>query len=464
MTGRLRPLGVVFLAVWGVCSLGAQGWDGDQASLPVPATAAARQSDFSAGLIAKTPVERLKAQSVKDPSGTTISVRLARQGVGETLLWELRWEPGSPWGAGTWVAFRDGLGRVREVRIILLEGSDNTDHKVGQAGTWLRLVPQTQGRGCRLDFFLAGRLVTGGWAVNASLVDVLASDDPWLWDTTSADLDWGALMPQRRWEDEKVEALQTRMHKLLSTVPESKVTLWWPDPQSSPTGTSETGAPWGSWALIPGQDGNAVRGLGPWGVTLWAATGVIRGWNGPFPTRESLIEQRITLPGYSQAMVPDDLTADPAFAMDWIRNLGLAVHQLLFPTRPQTDESADLVGLPFLEVVPGAGYAVDDFPALVHLLAVTRPGQAYLASLSVQQAGEKGSSSSVVFRAPAVLLPWVGTDQRVRISVYSGPKESTWEQWLAQVPKGRKGIRPDHVALTALPLPAQVLLPVLPAR
>jgi hypothetical protein len=464
MTAAVRTLGLILLAGWATAALAAQGWDGDQGSPPVPPTAAARQSDFSAGLIAATPVERLKAQSVKDPSGTTISVRKVRQGVGDALLWELRWEPGAPWGPGTWVAFRDGLGRVREVRIILLDGTDSTDHKVGQAGSWVRLVPQTQGRGCRLDFFLAGRLVTGGWAVSASLVDVLGSSDSWLWDATSADLDWGGLMPQRRWEDEKVETLQTRMHKLLSKVPVAASTLWWPDPQSSPTGTSETGAPWGSWTLIPGQDGVATRGLGPWGVTLWAATGVIRGWNGPFLSREALIAQRIALPGYSQAMVPDDLTADPAFAMDWIRNLGLAVNTLLFPSRPQTDESSDVTGLPFLDPVAGAGYAVDDFPALMHLLAVTKPGQIYLASLSVQQSGDKGASSSVVFREPAVLLPWVGTDQRVRVAVYAGPRELTWEQWLAQVPKGRKGVRPDHVALTALPLPPQVLLPVLPAR
>jgi hypothetical protein len=150
--------------------------------------------------------------------------------------------------------------------------------------------------------------------------------------------------------------------------------------------------------------------------------------------------------------------------MDWIRNLGLAVHHELYPTRPQTDESADVAGLPFLDPVAGAGYAVEDFPALIHLLAVTRPGQAYLASLSVQQTADKGASSSVFFREPAVLLPWVGADQRVRLAVFDGPKESTWEQWLAQVPKNRKGVRPDHVALTALPLPATVLLPVLPAR
>lgn len=459
MKSLLVPL-VLFLAA----ALGAQGWDGDQRSLPVPPTAAARQSEFSAGLVAKVPVERLKAQKVKDESGVTVTVELVRPGVGEGQLWELRWEPGAPWGPGTWVAFRDGLGRLREIRIILLEASDGTDHKVAQAGSWLRLVPEARGRGCRLDLFLAGRLVTGGWAVTASLLEVMDSPDSWLWEATAADLDWNALLPQRRWEDEKVEALQVRMHKLLSTMPTAKTTLWWPDPQSSRAGTSATGAPWGSWALIPGLEGRAARGLGPWGVTLWMATGVLRGWNGAFPTPPSLLEPRIELPGYSRTLVPDDLTVDPAFAMDWIRNLGLAVFRELHPSRPVNDESADVTGLPFLDPVGGVGYAADDLPALLHLLAVTRPGQVYLASLSVQQVAEKGASSSVMFREPAVLLPWVGTDQRIRVAVFDGPRESTWEQWLAQVPKGRKGVRPDHVALTALPLPQTVELPVLPAR
>jgi len=455
---RFFPIG---LLIW-VSAVGAQGWDGDQSSLPVPPTAEARQSDFSVGLLAKTPVERLKAQSIQDPSGVAISARLVKKGVGENLLWEFRWEPGAPWGPGTWVAFRDGLGRLREVRIILLEGSDGTDHKVAQAGSWLRLVPSVQGNGSRLDLFLAGRLVTGGWQVPASLVDAVQSPDSWLWEKTP-DIPWSTLLPQRRWEDEKVETLRVRMHKLLSTVPLAPNTLWWPDPHSSPSGTSDTGAPWGSWALIPGLEGVATRGLGPWGVTLWTATGVIRGWKGPVPSPTALVEPRIELPGYSRALVPDNLADDPAFAMDWIRNLGLAVYQELYPSRPRTNESADVTGLPFLDSVPGAGYELDDFPALVHLLAVTKPGQIYLASLSVQQTAAKGQSSSVVFRPPAVLLPWVGTDNRIRIAVYDGPRELTWDQWLAAAPQ-KRGVRPNHVALTALPLPATVEFPVLPAR
>jgi len=444
-------------------NLGAQAWDDDQSAQPVPPTAVARQSDLSLGLLAKTPVERLKAQTTKDASGVRISVQLARKGAGENLLWEIRWEPGVAWGPGTWVAFRDGLGRLREVRVILLEGTEGTDHRVAQPGTWLRLVPQAQGRSCRLDLFLAGRLVTGGWTVPASLLDVMVSSDSWLWDTTHSDLDWGAFMPQRRWEDEKVEALQIRMHKLLSTVPESRLTFWWPDAHSSPSGTSEIGAPWGAWTSLSAQPTPAVRGLGPWGVTLWTATGVLRGWKGEFPTWSSLLEPRIDLPGYSQALVPDDVTTDPGFALDWVRNLGLAVHRVLHPNRPPSNESSDVQGLPFLEPVSGAGFVADDFPAIVHLLAVTRPGQAYLATLSVQQI-DKAGSEAVIFREPAVLLPWVGVDQRIRVSVYAGPRELTWDQWVTQAPAGRKGLRANHITLVALPLPPTVELPLLPAR
>lgn len=443
--------------------LGAQGWEGGQEMLPVPPTALARQAEFSAGILAKLPVERLRPQTVKHPSGVTITVREARPGEGENKLWELRWDPGQPWGAGTWVAFRDGLGQLRETRIILLEGTDGTDHQVVQPGTWIRLVPQGLGRGCRLDVFLAGRLVTGGWTVPASLVEVMDSDDTWLWASTANDVDWGALLPSHRWEDEKVEALQTRMHKLLSNVPSEPLTLWWPDPRSSVQGTAANGSPWGGWALLPGQEGHAVRGLGSWGVTLWAATGVLRGWKGGFPTWDALLEPRVELPGYSRALVPADLTSDPAFALDWIRNLGLEVYRTLYPHRPLANDSADVKELPFLDPLPGTGYALDDFPAVLHLLAVSRPGQAYLVSRSVQQV-EKGTSSAVVFREPALLLPWVGKDNRVRAAVYAGPQEQTWQQWVSQLPSGRRGIRPDYVALVALPLPPTVELPVLPAR
>lgn len=444
-------------------SLGALGWEGDQASLPVPATASARQSAFSAGIVSQFPVERLKPQTVVDPSGVTISVREARPGTGDNQLWELRWEPGVPWGAGTWVAFRDGLGELREVRIILLEGTDGSDHQISQAGTWIRLVPQGLGRGCRLDVFLAGRLVTGGWMVSAPLVEVMGSPDAWLWEATAEDLDWGALLPSHRWEDEKIDDLRVRMHKALSTLPEAPLTLWWPHPQSSQTGTAANGSPWGTWELLPGQSGHASRGLGPWGVSLWAATGVLRGWKGSFPSWEALLEPRLELPGYSRALVPSDLTTDPSFALDWIRNLGLSVYATLYPHRPLADDSADVKGLPFLEPLQASGYSVDDLPAVIHLLAVSKPGQLYLASLSVQQA-VKGTSSAVVFREPAVLLPWVGADHRVRVAVFAGPRELTLAEWLAQVPSGRKGVRSDHVALTVLPLPPTIDLPLLPAR
>lgn len=462
MSRILRPLGVILWALVSGLPLTAQGWDGDQNPLPVPPTASARLSAVSGGLTAGTPVERLKTLSVVDPSGVRILCRQVRKGTGEDQLWELRWEPGTAWGPGTWVAFRDGLGRLRELRIILLEGSDASDYRLAQAGTWIRLVPQA--RGSRLDLFLAGRLVSGGWTVPADLLQVIESPDSWLWETTAENLDWGALLPQRRWEDEKVEALRTRMHKLLSTVPPVAESLWWPDLRAGSAGTSATGAPWGSWSVLPGSETSPVRGLGPWGVTHWLAAGVVRGWKGPYPTWDALLENRVELPGYSRALTNEEPLKDPAFAYSWIRNLGLSVQAVLYPSRPRGDDAADVKGLAFLEPVSGAGYVLEDFPALAHLLAVTRPGQAYLAAVSTQVTAAKGAPSAVVFQAPAVVLPWVGADARVRVAVYAGPEELTWDQWLSRLPAPRKGVRPDHLALTALPLPATVDLPVLPAR
>ncbi len=429
-------------------------WDGDQEVLSLPPTAAARTSDFSAGILARTPVERLKSQTVSE-SGATITVELVKNGEGENTLWEFRWEPGAPWGPGTWVAFRDGLGRLREVRIIILEGSDAADNRLAQTGTWIRLVPQ--GRSSRLDLFLAGRLVTGGWTVPASLLDVMSSSDTWLWETAQ-DIDWSAVLPQHRWEDEKVEALRAAMHKALLGMPVAASTIWLSDPQSNPNGTTTTGAPWGQWKTLTGSD--AGRGLGAWGVTLWTTDAVLRGWKAPPIVWNSLLRQRIVLPGYSQAYVPDPLD-DPAFSVNWIRNLGLAVQQVLFPSRKLGDTSADVKGLPFLDPADAVGgYDLEDVPALLHLLAVTRPGQAYLMCLGEPTVND-GMSGAVVFHEPAVLLPWVGKDDRVRAVVYAGPDEQTWDQWLAAASLGNRGAR---VLLTALPLPPQVLLPRLPLR
>lgn len=448
---------LVLLGVFLGTFLGAQGWDQGRGFLPP--TAAARTAAASVALVAKTPVERLKAGTF-DLDGVRVTSTLVRPGVGENLLWEFRWEPGAAWGPGTWVAFRDGLGRLRELRIILLEGSDGSDHRLAQTGTWVRLVPQS--RGTRLDLFLAGRLVSGGWTVPGTLLDLVASPDTWVWDVTAEHLDWSALIPHRRWEDEKVETLVATLRKTLSTIPEAPTTLWWPDPRSGRAATTATGAPWGAWTPMPGRTGD--RGLGPWGVTHWVTLGVLRGWKGSDPTMESLLVPRIELPGYSRALVPEDLLGDPAFALDWIRNLALAVRSQLYPHRPVTDDAADAREVTLLEAIPGTGYAVEDFPALAHLLAVSQPGRVYLASFSTQVAGALGASAAVEFREPAVVLPWVGSDDRVRVSVFAGPQELTWAQWLQKFPQGRRGVRPDHIALTVLPLPAAVDMPLLPLR
>lgn len=337
------------MLVLAVSAAGAQSWDGDQGPMTLPSTVTARTSDLSASLLAKLPVERLKPQVARDPSGTTVTVEQVKKGGGENTLWEMRWEPAEPWGPGTWVAFRDGLGRLREVRIILLEGSDAVDNKLAQPGTWVRLVPQ--GRSSRLDLFVAGRLVTGGWTVPGSLLDVMASSDTWIWEATP-DVDWGSVLPQRRWEDEKVEAVRAAMRKALSTVPLAAETVWLSDPQANSEGTAATGTPLGQWLTLAGTD--AGRGLGPWGVTLWAADGVLRGWKTAPMTWKALQRPRIVLPGYSEAFVPDPAD-DPALAINWIRNLGLAVQQTLYPTRGLTDTSADVKDLPFVSPADASG-------------------------------------------------------------------------------------------------------------
>ncbi|MEI8093568.1 MAG: hypothetical protein WCG80_05105 [Spirochaetales bacterium] len=459
---RAFALAVALLAVF---PLGASGWAGGQDEQAVPPSAQARQSEASLRLLIKTPVEKLKAQELtleQDGTPVKLSLRLAVKGTLDAQLWEYRYEPGQPWGPGTWVVFRDGLGRLREVRIVVLGQTAATDHRVDSTGTWVRLSPVKDGRRTRLDLFLAGRLVTGGWEVTGQLQDLVQSDDDWVFQQTANQIDWGALLPLARTEDARVESLQKTLHKTLSTIPVVKAGLWLEAPQSRVDGTDDTGAPLGHWGLVPGQEGEAQRGLGSWGVVHWLTTAVLRGWKAPVPDLKSLLVGRSNLPGYSQALVPGDLTTDPAFSLDWIRNLGLAVFQARYPSRPVSDTGADLTEVPYLDSQDKTGFAVDDFAPLMHLLATTKPGKAYLATLSSQSA-VGGAASAVHFREPSVVLPWVGNDGDVRVSIYQGPRELTREQWLATA-KAEAGARPDHVILVELPLPASVPLPVLPLR
>jgi hypothetical protein len=116
-----------------------------------------------------------------------------------------------------------------------------------------------------------------------------------------------------------------------------------------------------------------------------------------------------------------------------------------------------------LESQDNTGFAVDDFAPLMHLLATGKPGKAYLATLSTQSA-VKGTASAVRFEEPAVVLPWVGQDGDVRVSIFQGPRELTRDQWLGPAGKATPGARPDHMILIEIPLPASVPLPVLPLR
>ncbi|GEM_PF-3010661 len=443
----------------------ASGWTGGQEVDTVPPTAKARQSESSLQLLLKTPVERLKPQSLtlEGEVPVNLTLRLAVAGKEDAQLWEYRYEPGESWGAGTWVVFRDGLGRLREIRIIILASRSDQDHRVGSNGTWVRLSPTKDLRRTRLDLFLAGRLVTGGWEVPGNLQDLVVSEDDWVWKRTQQQINWGELLPLARSEDSRIETLQGVVHKVLSTIPVDKTALWLQEPQTRPDGTDATGAPRGRWSRVPGQEGEAARGLGPWGLAHWFVTGVLRGWQSKPPELAKLLEPRSNLPGYSQALVPGDLTTDPSFSLDWIRNLGLTVFQARYPSRPVTNEGADVLSVPYLESQDSTGFATEDFAPLMHLLAVTKPGKAYLATLSTQSA-VGGAASAVKFQEPALVLPWVGLDGDVRVAIFQGPRELTRDQWLGAPGKTVAGTRPDHVILVEIPLPATVPLPVLPLR
>jgi hypothetical protein len=212
----------------------ANGWTGGQEVDTVPPTAKARQSEPSLQLLLKTPVERLKPQSMtlEGDLPVNLTLRLAVPGKEDAQLWEYRYEPGESWGAGTWVVFRDGLGRLREIRIIILASSSDQDHRVGSNGTWVRLSPVKDLRRTRLDLFLAGRLVTGGWEVPGTLQDLVASEDDWVWKQTQQQINWVELLPLARSEDTRVETLQRVVHKVLSTIPVDKTALWLEDPQT----------------------------------------------------------------------------------------------------------------------------------------------------------------------------------------------------------------------------------------
>ena len=435
--------------------LAADPW-GETRSHLIPSTLADRLDPKVQNLLFLTPAAQLRPVRLRlspvDGHEVTFVVRKVRSGPEDQTLWELRLDVGRPYSAGCWIVFRDGLDRIREVRLILTGPVEPEGDLLANTGTWIRLTPKDGGPTSRMDLFVAGRLVWGGWQVPTSLSEILKSPEQSLWDSTAQEVPWSVLIPQHTPADDQVEQLARLVEHALSTVPETRWGLWVPDPHSDAQGTDATGKPWGLWTSLENYR-LPERGLGPWGSTAWLTDSLCRAWKIPVPRVEDLLRPQSHLPGYSPAAPGEQPDHDPSLSLDWIRNLGLTLAQGLAPDRKLASDGADVLKVPFLDAEPQTGFNVDDLGPVLELLTALHPGRIYFAGLN-QQVLTQGMAGAVRFLDPAILFPWVGKDGNLRLKVISGTKAVPWQRWLGPLgqPAGR---RADHILLVAVDLPPE---------
>ncbi len=451
-----RTLGLLLaIGTLTATSLAADPW-GETRSHLIPSTLADRLDPKVQNLLFLTPAAYLRPVTLRlaplEGKSVTFVVRKVRSGPEDQTLWEFRLDIGQPYSAGCWIIFRDGLDRIREVRILLTAPVEPSGDLFANTGTWVRLTPKDGGPTSRMDLFVAGRLVWGGWQIPASLAEILRSPEESLWSATAQEVPWSALIPQRTPGDEQVEHFATLVEHALSQIPQTRWGLWVPDPRGDAQGTDATGKPWGLWTSLENYQ-LPERGLGPWGSTAWLTDSLCRAWNFPIPSVQDLLRPQSHLPGYSPAAPGDSPDHDPSLSLDWIRNLGLTLAQGLAPDRKLTSDGADVLKVPFLDAEPQTGFNVDDLGPVLELLTAQHPGRIYFAGLN-QQNLNQGMAGAVRFLEPAILFPWVGQDGNLHLKVISGTKTVPWQTWLGPLgqPAGR---RADHILLVAVDLPPE---------
>lgn len=206
-----------------------------------------------------------------------------------------------------------------------------------------------------------------------------------------------------------------------------------------------TGAPMGgSW------------GLNCSGFAQWVVDGLITPTGGEWPDASILKEKHPELRGASVDPAIDE-RYDPFFGLDWTRNLGLALAESSSPWRrhvptendirlsafAQFAPSTDAVnGGPPYEAYPAydvdSGYPIRGLKAILHILAIREPGEAYLASFSRPDRTGLRRHYHV-----ALLLPRFDDTGIFRVDVFESAAETSLDAILTRAPK-------DFVHLVAI--------------
>ena len=188
-------------------------------------------------------------------------------------------------------------------------------------------------------------------------------------------------------------------------------------------------------------------GLNCSGFAQWVVDGLLSPLGADLPGAAALSEKH---PELRAASVDPAIEArfDPFFGLDWTRNLGAAAADAREPSRAHSVTENDIRleafalfssaadpmtgGLPY-DHFPAydvdSGYPIRGLKALLYLLAVNEPGNAYLASVSRMDTTGLRRHYHV-----ALLLPYFSEDGNFRVDLFESAAETSLGALLARAP------------------------------
>ena len=320
------------------------------------------------------------------------------------------------WSAGTYVVRRRAVdGALDQIKIFLRS----------DPGFFLRIWPDGEQRSV-MSLYLAG--VQMHRTVPLPIPIESVADAPFrdLVELTARQIDWEFVFPDVDSEQSRTVArMADRARSMLSSLPDAE------------DGAMDEN---GNLVLIESlvlQD--QQPGFNCSGFAKWIIDGLHMGLYGSFLPIDPLKEKHLDLRGHRWSAPTED-ARDPYFGLDWTRNLATTMMAAADAGSDVHPEAADVRRAQYAEYIEDVGYAVQELPLVLYDLAVSEPGNIYIASFS----REFGSPPLNQHVHVAVMFPYI--DERGNFFV--DVMERNVETSLASVDRRYHN---DHVHLVRVP-------------
>jgi hypothetical protein len=308
-------------------------------------------------------------------------------------------------------------------------------------GCFIRVYPD--GQRSRMDLVLYGAVLNKEVSLPVGFDEILASplSDIVGWSRDS--VEWSLFSPR----PEDYEGLASFAGAIRKRLPSLRY--------ADDGGLDAEGRP---VLIASGQPQGGKPGLNCSGFVQWVVDGLLAPLGAPLPGARELARKHPELRGMDIDPALD-ARYDPFFGLDWTRNLGQAAAEAREPENAHGTRENDIDlsafalfasssdpmngGKPY-EDYPAynvdSGYRMSGLRAILYVLAMREPGNAYLASLSRQD-----STGLRRHYHTALLLPWFDGEGRFKVDVFESAAETSLEAMMRRAPK-------DYVHLVRLPV------------